>query len=256
LRLPSSFTLLELLIVIAIIAILAALLLPAMAGAKARALRVECTSNFRQFAAAFCLYAGDHGDAALPNKDGPNLPLGQTWVEGWEGLPGPDCTNTLYLTGSLMGPYLGGPTIWRCPSTRDPRVIGILMPRVRTISLNCFMGAPTNRPDVTCYRKLADITRPGPADALTFLDERIDTVNDGTFSMQWDFEASQPSGWVLRDKPTPLHQHGGVMAFADGHVEPHRWRDPRTWTAPRDDAVMPGDLDVLWLQEHGTWRPQ
>jgi prepilin-type N-terminal cleavage/methylation domain-containing protein/prepilin-type processing-associated H-X9-DG protein len=250
----GAFTLLELLVVIAILGILAALLLPALAGAKARALRIECTSNFKQFAAAFCLYAGDHQDAVLPNKDGPHIPLGQTWVEGWEGVPGPDCTNTLYLTRSLVGPYLGGPAIWRCPATRDPRVVGVLMPRVRTVSLNCFMGARTNRPGVAVYKKLGDAVQPGPADTLTFLDERIDTVNDGTFSMQWDFAASQPAAWVLRDKPTPLHQRGGVMAFADGHAEAHRWRDARTLDAPRNDTPMPGNLDVLWLQQHGTWR--
>jgi prepilin-type N-terminal cleavage/methylation domain-containing protein len=59
---PTAFTLIELLVVIAIIAILAALLLPALARAKARAQRISCTSQIKQIGLANRLYSNDHGD--------------------------------------------------------------------------------------------------------------------------------------------------------------------------------------------------
>src|SRR5437667_7958455 len=162
----TAFTLIELLVVIAIIAILAALLLPALARAKARAKGIACVSNLKQFGVAFQLYAGDQNDAVLPNKDGQKVPLGETWVEGWLGVPGPDCTNTLYLRRSLLGPYLSDSKVWSCPASINPTVMGTRLPRVRTVSLNGFMGSPMIVPGVKCYRRLAGVTQPSPSDAL------------------------------------------------------------------------------------------
>jgi prepilin-type N-terminal cleavage/methylation domain-containing protein len=118
----DGFTLIELLVVMAIIGILSSLLLPSLGAAKRRAHTTRCISNLKQFGLALQLYAGDHNDALPPNLDGPNKPLGQTWVEGWLGLPGPDCTNLLYLDRSLIGPYVKEPALWQCPSARQVTV--------------------------------------------------------------------------------------------------------------------------------------
>ena len=70
-----GFTLLELLVTIAIIGILAALLLPVLCRPKASALRTACINNVRQIDAATRMYADDHSDAVV-------LPSGFVYYSG------------------------------------------------------------------------------------------------------------------------------------------------------------------------------
>ncbi len=124
--LRSSFTLIELLIVIGIIAILSSMLLPALAQSKRKAHEVKCVSNIRQLAMANIYYANDANDYLVPlTTDGANK-------EWWWGVSNTDTINggqvVIDPTKGPIYPYLGNskevqicPTILQlCPKMIEP----------------------------------------------------------------------------------------------------------------------------------------
>jgi prepilin-type N-terminal cleavage/methylation domain-containing protein/prepilin-type processing-associated H-X9-DG protein len=70
-----GFTLVELLVVVAIIAILAAILFPIFLAARARGRTVYCMANLKQFAGAFSMYQGDY-ESKFPTTTWPGFPGG------------------------------------------------------------------------------------------------------------------------------------------------------------------------------------
>src|SRR2546428_13463634 len=101
-RKRAGFTVVELLVVIAVIAILAALLLPALARAKESARRARCASDLKQIVLAACMYA-DENDDRFPAQQDDGVAVSAAGGDG----------RNYY---DLLMPLANNPEVWVCPS--------------------------------------------------------------------------------------------------------------------------------------------
>ncbi len=278
--------------VIAILAILAALLLPALGSAKAKAHCIGCKNNLKQMGQAWAMYTHDHADFVPLNLGWAAKDDSESWVRGvlWldSGTPPPnyavatDNTNLLHLQRSPLFAYAPSFGIWRCPSDNSTSTFdGVRYPRVRSISMSCMLGllAPPSMTPAPwkpwlgrVARRTSDIRRPAPAECFVFLDEREDSIDssfflvlpDGLPSPPAPAEPPEPAGYGIADYPGSYHNNGGNFCFGDDHVETHKWVDERTRPPLVKDSMLPRNLragtptpfnpDVQWLQEHSCQK--
>ena len=124
----DGFSLIELLIVISILGVLAALMFPTFVRARESARRSICLSNLRQIGLAMQMYAADW-DSLTPRQPGRAPNPHENEISGevtWDpcGLDGGrdyrKFCRTEYTMADLLMPYLGSRDVTRCPSVKDP----------------------------------------------------------------------------------------------------------------------------------------
>jgi prepilin-type processing-associated H-X9-DG protein len=260
--------LIELLIVMAIIAILAGLLLPTLARAKEKARAIQCLNNKKQLQLAWSIYPTDFDDKLVPH--GLNIPsppqpeLGLWWAQGFLNYDGGNSENTnaallLDPQYAKLGPYTQSAALYKCPSDRSKVKLGKnrFVPRVRSISMNAFAGGLAQCglvPDPLKFgpQKLTQIVN--PSSLFVFTDEHPDSLDFVSF---WVEDRKNGAGLTSSSGSCPgsLHSGTATISFADGHVELHKWLDARTKPPVTYSQRLPFSFgssdnpDVRWLQE-------
>jgi len=278
-RQSKAFTLIELLVVIAIIAILAAILLPALARAKASAQTTTCLNNNKQLVVSWTMYAHDNADRLAINSD-VSAPFNNT--PSWIGGAAPDNgwldwstdqnnTNWQYLIQypghALFGSYIGNNyKVFACPV--NSAFLGPLQRplgwpgRCRSCAMDGAIGDGKKFNGLAYSagfwwaKKFGDLVFPGPTGSWLIMDEHPDSIDDGILYSSYTYTDGTGEFSEL-----PGGQHNGAcgIGMADGSSVMHKWQNlltlhPVTYTYD-DNLQVTKNQDLAWIA-NATPRPE
>jgi prepilin-type processing-associated H-X9-DG protein len=240
-----------------------------------QAQRVVCLNNQKQLTLAWLLYANDNNGTLAINVNNVENSKATGWVNGimnWDSAGGfgsgnTDNTNRALLANSLFSNYgAKSVAIYKCPGDHyDAK--SLYGPRVRSISMNGQMGSGIVLADAgqaaavnqygsekyKVFQKESDINNPSPTMTWVFIDEHADSINDGFFHVDMLSTEYKWSDW-----PASYHNGAGVLSFADGHSETHKWTDPAiankavTYISHSTLSATSPYTDLQWLQQRTT----
>ena len=254
---PIGFSLVEILVVVGIIAVVAALILAAVSKARGSAQRVACMSNLRQIGQAFVAYATDH-NGSFPAPAGVQFPCAEDWVH-WQ--PGWD------LKQSRLLRYLKNDArVLKCASAPAERTTTPPYPYSYSVN-NWITGSGVGTygkgwAQFPC--KFGQVVEPSMK--ILAIEEEVTAINDGewwadnqerginrhsTLSVYHD-KGREYGGGPLAD-PQYNERGRGNVVFADGQTDfVHRsrllrqgWIDPTTMAGRTELSCERCVVDVL-----------
>lgn len=266
-----AFTLIELLISIAVIAILIGLLAPQLAGARSSARQVVCSSNLRQLAIAWTMYADDYGGRVMPLAYFEAVDIGAGDRIYWWGSDG-SMSGRIDHDRGFISPYLDDSlrerSIYECPA--EPwggyRAQGRTGDITSTYGYNGYYLSPLKTPG---WRqqiggqiwKRVDIIR-DPSSLFLFADTLLPGRPPSNNALLDPPMLFTGTGWKMNPSPTTAFRHFetstagvAVTVRADASVQAVRSRGD--WLLP-DSSRRIGSVgatnDPHYVPDWRQWR--